>query len=374
MYNRLLLSVCVVGHACLFAAWLSGAGARTRGGGGSLKAVRPIWPRSVCLDDRNNDNVYHFFFLSLAGLRQHERPGYSVVVHALFNLTMPYHVDGFELLAPEFNFDPHPPPGVAHRCAKFDSRTDGWPSPEVFDASGKISWCAQDDDALPPRERACVYEVGTLVTAAGSTDSFPLSAHHFFRDFFRKKLFAAGLLPDVRALDPGALYYIMRKTKGVREIMNEAEYLPGLKALGFKFIHLEEFRVLEKLRLFATARCIVSPQSSSSVFMAVMDTRALFIEIFPRDAPNQMAQFVNMAADVGVPFRRYTEVDTVYDNIAPPLHKGMYGIFNMRVKSPEALVQYVAAQVAETDAEARLPDRIEAVRSPTPTETPWALR
>lgn len=372
MYNFVLLCVCLVGHAALFAAFLSGGGARTRGG--SPPSARPVWPRSVCLDDRNNDNVYHFFFLSLAGLRQHERPGYSVVVHALFNLTRPYHADAFALLAPEFLYDPRPPRGIAHRCAKFDTRTDGWPSPEVFDASGQISWCAQDDDALPPRGQACVYEVGTLVTAAGSTDSFPLSSHLFFRDFFRRKLAAAGLLPDARALDPGALYYILRKTKGVREIMNEDAYLPGLQALGFTIIHLEDFRVLEKLRLFATARCIVSPQSSSSVFMAAMDTRALFIEIFPHDAPNAMAQFVGMAADVGVPFRRYTEVDTVYDNIAPPLHKGMYGIFNMRVRNPEALLAFVAAQLVETDTEARLPERVDVARSPSPSETPWALR
>lgn len=337
----LVLCLLLISHAALFSATLST----------SLRAVpraRPVWPHAVCLADRAGGNFYHFHMMNIAGLEAYVRPGFSVVLRALFNTT-PFQRDTFALLAPEFIFDGGPPGEVAYRCEKEFFRTDGYAKP--FVAEPRDTWCAEDDYALPTVAQGCEFSLGVFGLGDSPMDHWPPAAHLFFRSFFRRKLALRRMLPT--KLDPRALYYVLRNTTGAREILNEAEFLPCLHKIGFKTIRLEELSTLEKLRFYASARAVISGQSAGLTFSVVMDVRALMIEIFPRDAPQPMRQYMHMVEDAGVPHRRYDEVDVVKSPVA--LFDGMYGIFNMRVRSPAAFCAFVAAELNATDARARGP-------------------
>ena len=351
-WQLLVLFLFLVAHVALFAVVSSPVGAYLH----VPQMTRPIWPRALCLEDRSGSNIYHFHMMNIAGLAGYERPGASVVIRTLFDVTMSFQLETFALLAPEFLFEPKRPNGtsVVYRCEKEPLRTDEW-SKKVF-SSKDVTWCADDEDMLPLREDGCEYVLGAGATK-GTVDRMPPASHIFFRDFFRRKLGERGMLPG-RTLNLYGLYYIHRNvTTSVRVVVNEAEYLPGLLALGFQVIDLVDLPMLEKFRLFANARAIISPQSAGLTFSAVMDTRALLIEIYPRNAAWTMYQYHYMCLDVGVPFVRYDAADVAPSDY-PAFMPNMYGIFNMKVHQPNDFVAFVERKLKETDALARSSEKL----------------
>ena len=174
----------------------------------------------------------------------------------------------------------------------------------------------------------------------------PIEAHFYFRDFFARKLAdAGGPLPR---MSPCGLYYITRKGAGEgkvpdragmarrRNVENEADYLPALVAAGFQVVHLEDYDVDGKVRLFAGARLVLSPQSASLTFSLFMDKEADVVEIFPDI--DHMKHYCYAALDNGHFWTRYSAVDTEGDE--PDSNYGN-GAFNMVVRDPAHLVQFV---------------------------------
>lgn len=344
------LSVVVIAHLALFA---TQHGALHNFG---VYRSRPLYfPASICLADRGAHNIYHFFIFSLGGLYMYERPGYSVVTHTLFPVDLSFQREALALLAPEFVFREDVPKEIVHRC------------PKVTPAFVDYSWCTLEDRWLPSLTRGCEFVYGATLPDPNVLDRVDPAAHLFLRDFFRRKLNDRGLLPAGTLTD---CIYIIRHTAGVRQIVNEIDLIPGFLLRHFTLVTLEDFAVLEKLRIFANARVVVSTQSAGAVFTAVMDSRALFVEIFPEFAPHPLLQLVNIAADVGVPVLRYTAADVVASNHSLA---GAYGIFNLRVRSPEAFFVWLDKALEDTQKRAAGPI-VSTTHTPSASasETPWA--
>jgi hypothetical protein len=192
--------------------------------------------------------MYHWFILSLGSLGHIAVPGHTVRVympwldtarnpHALKS----YHNETLPLLAPEFDV-----------------------------VRGE------------PREGGCLPWFGAALLH--NDRPLPIGVHFFFRDFFSRKL--ADLRGPLPRMDPCGLYYITRRGAGEgravdragmarrRNVENEADFLPLLVAAGFQVVHLEDYDVDGKVRLFAGARLVLSPQSASLTFSIFMDARA----------------------------------------------------------------------------------------------------
>jgi hypothetical protein len=313
--------------------------------------------------DRQSTNIYHFHFFNIGDLHRYERKGYSVVVHVLFPLKYSYMNDTLALLAPEFIFDANAPRDNAthvFRCQPSDVKLNGDIVDFVTDPDFQ-RWCAVDDEVLPPVHEGCELATGAVtVEREGKMDRVDPASHIYFRELMMRKLVdRLGPLRS-RPLDDKALYYILRRTKGVRQIVNEDVIRPPLEAMGFQFIELEHLPVFEKLRVFATARVIISPQSAGLTFAAVMDQRALLIEVFPKDSAQPMRQFDHLTRDVGVPYVRYDACDYIENQ---GFMKGWYGVFDMKIQSTSHFLEFVAEKIRSSAAVAH---QTEWTTSPVP--------
>jgi hypothetical protein len=172
------------------------------------------------------------------------------------------------------------------------------------------------------------------------------TAHGSFRDYLRSQV---ALRAPIAAMQSCNLYYITRRGAGEggkpgerveivrrRNIENEDKFLPLLLAAGFQLIHLEDFDVEGKIRLFSSARMVVSPQSASLTFSVFMDSRSDVVEVFPDY--DIMKHYCYMGLDNGHFWSRYTNVDTIGD---PPDSISGNGGFNMIVRDPQDFVSFV---------------------------------
>jgi len=169
-------------------------------------------------------------------------------------------------------------------------------------------------------------------------------AHRFISTFFKAAVVRhAGPWP---AFDPSLKVYIVRKTlvgPRRREVLNGEEVEKVLSGLGFRIVALEALNLTEKIKLFASARVVVSTQSASLLFSAFMDRRALCIELYPDN--KQWNHYLYMTRDLGVPYKRFSQ-GVVSDGGSPML-------LNMRVDAGQ-LGAYLTQVLRDTEERAAL--------------------
>jgi len=158
------------------------------------------------------------------------------------------------------------------------------------------------------------------------------------------------MLSKVRAIAPIApmdehkLIYTTRKGGAstmnnkvrVRFIDNEDEFLPGLIAMGFEVLQLEDYTVEQKIRLFASARMVVSPQSASLVFSLFMNSSAEVVELYPKvwgGNVDYMQHYCYLTRIAGCFWSRYTDLSS--SDRDDPQH------YNFIVNNPSALIAHI---------------------------------
>jgi hypothetical protein len=286
-------------------------------------APSPLAQHAVCLWDRGGDDlIYHFFLLSLPGLRTHVRAHESVFVYMPWlrehgHGPRAYQLEGIKLLEPYFVF--------------------------VDEAENRI---------------ACTLEYGATLIE-GRHDRLDVDSVVFFRAFFRRALQERGILPT---RDPALMVYVTRAGTDRRKVLNEDSFLPEFSALGIRYVQLETLNVTEKFRLFATASLIISPQSAGLLFTAVAPRNSHVIEIFP--AMGLMLHYVFMCGDLGVPIERFSDLQVV--GPMEPIGSAPYNF----IVNATTLVKLVEKRVAEVRARAADPEPAE-VPAITALEYEW---
>jgi hypothetical protein len=269
----------------------------------------PVWPEAYCLDDRASDVFLgHWLTITVAGLWDRIKPQWTVVLYAPWldpstgHHVKAYHNETIELLKPDFLF-------INREQRGFE---------------GCLPWGGLD-----------LYHNDRLMPSEGLD---------FLREHFLRKL---SLVPRA---DAAGLYYFTRKGGGEggikdrfgmerrRQIENEDALLPGLLAMGFRLIHLEDYSFEEKIRLFAGARLAVGPNSAAFAFSLFMDPAADLIEVFPD--MELMLHYCYITRTPGVRWQRYTNVATVG---APPKANFGNGPFNMIVEDVPHFLAFVKA-------------------------------
>ncbi len=183
----------------------------------------------------------------------------------------------------------------------------------------------------------CAPEYGTDLWADDRPDP---ESHVFLRGLIARALARAPRAPP--AFNASLMVYVTRAGRPSRSVLNEDAFLPALAALGVQRVQLEDYSFEEKVRLFASARLVISPQSASLTYVVAADRRALVIEIF-QDV-DQMNHYKFAAADLRIPYRRFSQLQVVGDTV--PIFNAP---FNFIVDAP-ALVDFVQKAILETAA------------------------
>ena len=279
----------------------------------------PLWPDAYCLDDRLSDVfIGHWFTLTVAGFLSLIRPGYTVVLFAPW-------------------LDP----------ARFPLAFKSWHNESIAMLQPEFRVHLRDQRSL----ESC-YKFGGLELLHNDRP-LPDSGIFLLRDFFLAKVRARGPIEPVRGTN---LYYFTRRGAGEgkiqdraamvrrRNVDNEDAFLPGLMALGFRVVHLEDYTVEGKIRLFAGARMVVGPQSAAFTFIPMMGNGTDVVEIFPD--LDLMKHYCYMARPANAYWQRYTAVTTVG---APPTTNFGNGPFNMLISDPSHFVEHIRQLLAHPE-------------------------
>lgn len=98
--------------------------------------------------------------------------------------------------------------------------------------------------------------------------------------------------------------------KATRQILNEEEIMPGLRALGFEILQFEHVSFKEKVKFFQTSSVIVSPGSGCLTYSLFADKRATIVEILPENT-TQMDHYKHICHTLDIPFQRFSDVTIV---------------------------------------------------------------
>ena len=131
---------------------------------------------------------------------------------------------------------------------------------------------------------------------------------------FLRNLFSSRI--PVQVVNEKKFIYITRKNSHInnagssnatRQILNEEDILPGLRALGFEILQFEDVSFKKKIEYFQTSSLIVSPNSAGLTFALFADKRSTVIEIRPEEGA-YMDHYKYICSALDIPFKRFTDV------------------------------------------------------------------
>lgn len=96
----------------------------------------------------------------------------------------------------------------------------------------------------------------------------------------------------------------MHANHNQRMILNETELVSELEKLGFLCIKLEEYNLLDKIKLFNTSSIILSPTSSGLVFTFCSNKKTKIIEICPQTNRKCLNTYKQMCETFGLYWNR----------------------------------------------------------------------
>jgi len=98
--------------------------------------------------------------------------------------------------------------------------------------------------------------------------------------------------------------------KATRQIVNEDELLPDLRALGFEILQFEDYSFKKKVEYFQTSSVIISPGSGCLTYSLFADTRCKIVEILPANI-TQMDHYKAICHTLNIPYQRFSDVTVV---------------------------------------------------------------
>ena len=116
--------------------------------------------------------------------------------------------------------------------------------------------------------------------------------HQFLRESF--------LTQELSNYDDYSLLYISRKDSKVRNVTNESELIQLLHQYGFKSVELSKFNFLEKVKLFSSAKMIISAHGAGLTNLLFARANSVFIELYSEGFVNTV--FYNIARITGMDY------------------------------------------------------------------------
>lgn len=219
------------------------------------------------LEGRGHEVYMHWFLFVIAGLR--DIPS-QALIHT--QITEPFQRETLELLAPEYTFV------------------------EALDSSH-----------TPVR-----------VHGAPLIDGFFVDDPYY--GFVRSLLFSKLPCPET---PPTRLVYISRskagsllwrqraQAKNIRHLANEEELLSHLSTRGVECIHLEDYSLREKIRLFQTAKLIITPCGGALTTCFFAHPSTTIIELRHPSCP--WVQYEHICTVLGLRHVQYSALDLITD-------------------------------------------------------------
>jgi capsular polysaccharide biosynthesis protein len=223
-------------------------------------------------------HIYHWFIYGIACLYniQHLTPVKFTFKHNLLN----FHRETFELLKPDFEF-------IEYNNIPEDSNIITLPYIELI----------QED-----------------------------KVNDFIYKFLRNLILIKNNFENINK--PTKLIYISRNKSNLlvgtdhgirRHVLDESIITDKLKDIGFEIIELENYSVLDKIKLFQESKVIVSPNSGALTMCLFSNPNSQIIEILP-PVCGKMEQYSTICSVLNIPFVRYLNVSAIFTDTTYVYH------------------------------------------------------
>ena len=162
-------------------------------------------------------------------------------------------------------------------------------------------------------EQIKVY--GSKCVPSDPCDLLENECYRFLRDIILK--------PELQNTNkPTRLLYISRSKSHTlscnsglkkRQVLNEIAFYEILKCKGFEFVNLEDYSLVDKIKLFQDAKIIISPNSGALTMclFAHKDTKVIELHDISSYGENQ---YYNICKNLDIYIERYTNVKSINMN------------------------------------------------------------
>jgi capsular polysaccharide biosynthesis protein len=224
------------------------------------------------IQDCQNKFIFHWFLMMISALKIFDNEKKPVKFNT--NICQDFHNETIELLKPDFEF--------------------------ITDI--------QNYNPVPINGSCCV-----------PSDPYDLWEKDCYL-FLRKTLLKSEL---INLNSPKRLLYISRNKSHQlecnhgdrkRQILNEDEVYTILEKKGFEYIHLEDYNLFEKIKLFQDAKIIVTPNGGALTMCLFAHKDTKVIEIHHKNTIGEN-QYYNICKNVDIFIERYSNVNAIdYNN------------------------------------------------------------
>jgi hypothetical protein len=226
------------------------------------------------LENRGYQFIYHWFFLTLAGLRHLEKPGCKVKVYMPWYKDLGYHNDSLPYFSDKFEF-----------------------------------LCTSNNRPKCPVE---FFHGESLI----GHDRIATDGYLYVREaLLRNKTYEVEKGKRVYITRTGSASLESNRGNLHHAVLNEADLVELLTAHGFTVVHLEELNLEQKIALFRTAEVIVAPFGGGLTFTALCEPWQNVIELVSPRLSIHLHHYRIICEELGVPYTRFEAVYTADDNL-----------------------------------------------------------
>jgi capsular polysaccharide biosynthesis protein len=100
--------------------------------------------------------------------------------------------------------------------------------------------------------------------------------------------------------NPTRKLYISRSRAKIRKLSNESQVIELLKKHEFEVIYLENMSLMEQIKLFSSAKVVLSVHGAGLANILFCDKRVNVIELFPKDTYETLSHYYRLANYLGM--------------------------------------------------------------------------
>jgi len=245
------------------------------------------------LEDRGQEIIMHWFHYVVAGLYELSHLPKPVYFH--IRLTDTFQRETIELMKPDYIY--------------------------VEDITGHV---------IIPHAGAPIHGAYAI----------PSPYYGFVRDLIltRNKL-ESPVEPFRRIYISRSRSHLLNWCKGVkrRQLANEADIVPLLQPLGFELIFLEDYSLVEKIRIFQEAKVLITPSGGALTMCFFANRKSTIVEICAQTGEDM---YDHVCKELSIPTARYSNIRAIDEN-GHPTYPSYVGKYNLVIHDIPHFMQFV---------------------------------
>ena len=247
----------------------------------------------ISLEDRGYKYIYHWFLLMISGLRKIQQyPDGDGVVS--FNIREQNNKD--------FNINNYN--SIYHVCLPdMENYLDKFHLETLDLIKDRFKFIRTEEISSSD---IVLYNWGEVLKYHGSSNNLDKESYFFIKNLFSE---------NIKESHNGYEYIYLRRNNSHllsgnsglkrRQIINESELENELLKYGFKSINLEEYSIIDKIKIFKNNKVVISPNSAGLIF-SIFSENSTMVEINVENPSQISNQYKELCENMNLFYNKFT--------------------------------------------------------------------